>query len=104
MTSNPPTRNLGLSVLTPAFRALSPSSSSAAVSPPCFLTICSEGGTPVYKELSREGTLSTSGHFVMWIELPSDREDFINEGGFSNQAVWVKAGVAVSTDFIIHPT
>jgi dynein heavy chain len=40
--------------------------------------------TPVYKELSRKGTLSTSGHFVMWIELPSDREDFIYEGGFSD--------------------
>ena len=50
----------------------------------------------MYKELSRKGTLSTSGHstnFVMRIELPSDREDFINEGGFSDQAVWVKAGV-----------
>ena len=50
--------------------------------------------TPVYKELSRTGTLSTPGHSVMWIGLPSGREDFINEGGFSDQAVWVKAGVA----------
>ena len=49
--------------------------------------------TPVYKELSRKGTLSTSGHFVMRIELPSDREGLMNEGGFSDQAVWVKAGV-----------
>merc|ERR1712100_67196 len=52
---------------------------------------------PVYKELSRKGTLSTTGHstnFVMWIELPSDREDFVNNSGCSDQAVWVKAGVA----------
>jgi hypothetical protein len=61
---------------------------------------------PVYKELASKGTLPTSGHstnFVMRIELPSGREDFINEGGFSDQAVWVKAGVAVSTDFTIIP-
>ena len=66
--------------------------------------------TPVNKELSRKGTLSTSGHstnFVMWIELPSGREDSINEGGFSNQAAWVKAGVAASavtsTDLLLYP-
>ena len=61
--------------------------------------------TAVYKELSHKGTLSASGHttdFVMWIELPSDRKDFINEGGFSDQAVWVKAGVAAVCR--LHPS
>jgi dynein heavy chain len=42
---------------------------------------------PLYKVLSRSGTLSTTGHstnFVMVIELPSKEE----------QRVWIKAGVA----------
>lgn len=42
---------------------------------------------PLYKVLSRAGTLSTTGHstnFVMFIELPSEEE----------QNAWIKAGVA----------
>ena len=43
---------------------------------------------PVYKVLSRTGTLSTTGHstnFVMWFEVPSASFD---------QDFWIKAGVA----------
>jgi len=43
---------------------------------------------PLYKVLSRAGTLSTTGHstnYVLNVELPSDREE----------NVWVRAGVAM---------
>merc|ERR550514_2291479 len=42
---------------------------------------------PVYKVLSRKGTLSTTGHptnFVLYLELPSA----------DSQDVWIRAGVA----------
>lgn len=57
--------------------------------PECERAVPTDGiyRCPVYKVLSRTGTLSTTGHstnFVMWIELPSDRE----------QRIWIKAGVA----------
>jgi dynein heavy chain len=43
---------------------------------------------PLYKVLSRAGTLSTTGHstnYILFVELPSDKP----------QSVWVKAGVAM---------
>merc|ERR1712023_124157 len=52
---------------------------------------------PVYKVLSRRGVLSTTGHstnFIMWIEIPSNREDIKNFTGDADQAVWIMAGVA----------
>ena len=52
---------------------------------------------PVYKILSRRGTLSTTGHstnFIMWIEIPSTRKDFLNNEGKADQEDWIKAGVA----------
>jgi len=52
---------------------------------------------PVYKILSRRGTLSTTGHstnFVMWIEIPSYRTNVINNIGQCDQEEWIRAGVA----------
>ena len=52
---------------------------------------------PVYKILSRWGILATTGHssnFIMWIEMPSNRGNFLNDGGFADQKEWIKAGVA----------
>jgi dynein heavy chain len=52
---------------------------------------------PVYKVLSRRGTLSTTGHstnFVMWIELPSNRTNIVNNEGRADQEEWIRAGVA----------
>jgi dynein heavy chain len=52
---------------------------------------------PVYKILSRRGVLATTGHstnFIMWIEVPSNREDFINYVNKADQQVWIRAGVA----------
>ena len=52
---------------------------------------------PVYKILSRRGVLATTGHstnFVMWMEVPSNRRNIINNQGFADQDTWIKAGVA----------
>ena len=43
---------------------------------------------PLYKVVSRKGTLSTTGHstnFVMYLELPMNEKE---------QSVWIKHGVA----------
>lgn len=43
---------------------------------------------PLYKVLSRAGTLSTTGHstnYVLFVELPTDLD----------QGIWIKAGVAM---------
>lgn len=52
---------------------------------------------PVYKTLSRRGTLSTTGHstnFVIFIELVSNRPSAVNQQGVADCSTWVKAGVA----------
>ncbi len=43
---------------------------------------------PLYKVLSRAGTLSTTGHstnYILNVEIPTDREE----------SIWIKAGVAM---------
>jgi dynein heavy chain len=58
---------------------------------------------PVYKILSRRGVLSTTGHstnFIMWIELPSNRTNIINNEGKSDQEEWIRAGVAAFTSLM----
>jgi dynein heavy chain len=65
-----------------------------------------EGGIyrcPVYKILSRRGTLSTTGHstnFIMWIEIPSTGEQFFNNEGKNDNEDWIKAGVAAFSSLI----
>lgn len=52
---------------------------------------------PVYKILSRRGTLSTTGHstnFIMWIELPSKHTHIFNNDGKADQEEWIRGGVA----------
>jgi dynein heavy chain len=52
---------------------------------------------PVYKILSRRGTLSTTGHstnFIMWVEIPSKRTNIMNNEGRCDQEEWIRAGVA----------
>jgi len=55
---------------------------------------------PVYKILCRWGVLATTGHssnFVMFLEIPTDRPDILNNVGEADCGVWVRAGVAAFT-------
>lgn len=66
--------------------------------PTCGIYRC-----PVYKILSRRGVLSTTGHstnFIMWIEVPSNRTDIINNDGKSDQEEWIRAGVAAFSSLL----
>ena len=52
---------------------------------------------PIYKILSRAGVLATTGHstnFVMWMEVPSNRTDIVNNVGDADQSEWIMGGVA----------
>ena len=61
---------------------------------------------PVYKTLTRAGTLSTTGHstnFVTWFEMPANtetewRKTLVSETNaqrlYADSAKWIKAGVA----------
>eukprot|EP00924_Labyrinthula_sp_SR-Ha-C_P001265 maker-scaffold_7-snap-gene-19.73-mRNA-1 protein AED:0.01 eAED:0.01 QI:0/0/0/1/1/1/2/0/4142 len=52
---------------------------------------------PIYKVLSRRGTLSTTGHstnFVMWVDVPGTGTNIKNNRGLSDIKEWIKAGVA----------